>query len=133
MGKYSKIDVTLLNNDINSTLDRLNIFMTNKISIDIRNNNTEAVKLFSAYLDKIYTDNNLTGSITNFINILNKLKKIIATISKYQELETELKLLESKKYNMDGSINIQIVSQCNIINDELVRLERKIDNSLTNF
>lgn len=133
MSKYTKISVTALYNDVDSMLDSLNSFLTNRVRIDTNENNTKPIKLISNNLDKIYDDLTIKGSIKNLTNKLNKLKNAIISIKKFQEKEKQLDILRLQKYNIDGSINNVIARQIIDLEEELNILERNIDNVLLNI
>ena len=101
--------------------------------INTNYNNTKPIQLFSSNLERIYIDKNINGSITNLVSILNKLKTAIEDIIKYQEIEKNIIELETKKINIDVTINMEVMAQIETLTNELESLELKIDNQLDNI
>ena len=133
MSKYSRLMVQPLYNDINSTISKLKEFLIHPVNINVKNNNTIPVLLISNNLDKVYNDSTINGSIKNILAKLTKLKLIVENIINAQDLNNNIENLRLRKYNVDGSINVNITNKINVLEDELNSLERKIDIGLNNL
>lgn len=130
MSKYSRLMMQPLYSDINFTINKLNEFLFHPININLKNNNTVPVALISSNLDRVYSDNEINGSIKKLLTKLTKLKPAIENIIKIQELDSNLEKLKLQKYNVDGTINVNVANKINILENEIYLLERKIDISL---
>ena len=133
MGKYSNVNASSL---LNATVTAINELSSHNLSIEynsLKNRSTltsQASKLVCNSLDDIINSKSIAGSIPKLKEKLNNLKKAVEAILKCQELEKEIKNLESKLYDSKGNKDMLVQWQIDSKKSSLSNYETKVDNLL---
>ncbi len=131
---YTNINTSALSSAINEALNGLNSYNLNLIYNNLNSKdilNAQAKNPLNNALNDTINDTSINGSIINLKNKLNDLKKANEYIKIYQNLEKEIRSLEKRLYNHDGTKNKSIERQINSKKNNLKNYENKINNILS--